>query len=81
MRINHSHICTPLNSLPILYAVFNKVLYASALSEKNKASTVLQRQECIPVGCVPPASVAISGGGSQLGGGVCLREVCLGLSA
>ena len=27
-----------------------------------------QKQECIPVGCVPPPSVAISGGG-----GVCLR--------
>ena len=27
------------------------------------------KQECIPVGCVPPASVAISGGGEV----VCLR--------
>ena len=29
------------------------------------------KQECIPVGCVLPASVAITGG-------VCLRGVCLG---
>ena len=52
-------------------------------TEKNKASTVLQRQECIPVGCVPPASVAISGGGVSVGGrclskGGLPRVVCLG---
>ena len=44
-------------------------------------------QECIPVGCIPPASVAVFGGGGCLpggvcqaglpGGGVCLGGVCL----
>ena len=29
------------------------------------------KQECIPIGCIPPASVAI------VGGCVCLRGVCL----
>ena len=45
------------------------------------------QQECITVGCVSPASVAISGGGGCLPrrgvclGGVCPEGVCLGVSA
>ena len=34
------------------------------------------KQECIPVGCLPPASVAVSGRGC-LPGGVCPGGVCL----
>ena len=42
-----------------------------------------QTQECIPVGCIPPASVAVSGGwgclpGDVSPGGVCPGGVCLG---
>ena len=49
------------------------------------------QQECIPVGCVPSAAVAISEGAVRPevsaqgclpgGGGVCLRGVFLGRSA
>ena len=35
----------------------------------------LLRQECIPVGCVPPASVAVSGWGVCLGRGVSAQGV------
>ena len=61
-------------------------------SHKNLFSNT--KQECIPVGCVPPASVAISGGGSahrgvfapggvvylgvSAGGSVCPGGVCPG---
>ena len=40
----------------------------SKVMDKGKIS---KTQECIPVGCVPSAAVAISGGG-----GVCLGGVC-----
>ena len=36
-----------------------------------------QQQECIPVGCVPPASVAVSVVGGCLPRGVCLGGGCL----
>ena len=35
------------------------------------------KQECIPVGCIPPASVAISWGRGCLTRGVCQKGVCL----
>ena len=37
----------------------------------------LFKQECIPVGCVPPAPMTISGGGRVSTGGVSAREGCL----
>ena len=37
-----------------------------------KNSEILKKQECIPVGCVPSAAVAVSGGG-----GGCLLWGCV----
>ena len=53
------------------------------------ATDFLFKQECIPVGCVPSAAVAITGGGevsawgvsAQEEGGVCAGGVCPGKSA
>ena len=38
-----------------------------------------EKQECTPVGCIPSAAVAVSGGGGLVvcPGGVCLGDVCL----
>ena len=43
----------------------------------------IKKQECIPVGCVQSAELAISWGGGSTQEGVCLEGVCpaLGLSA
>ena len=38
-------------------------------------TTLMNKQECIPVGCVPSTAVAVSGGGCLPGGG---GVVCLG---
>ena len=60
---------------------------------KQNMMNLCYKQECIPVGCVPSAAVAISGGGclpggclpragvSSRGGGICLGGVCLVVSA
>ena len=53
-------------------------------SSIRSLDTIYSQQECIPVGCVPPASGGVSGGvcvGCILGGvcvsGVCVQEVCV----
>ena len=46
----------------------DQINQTNKLTNNNK--TKQNKQEFIPVGCVPPASVAISTGGA--GGGVCL---------
>ena len=41
-------------------------------------SQPVPEEECIPVGCVPSATVAVSGGGVCQGVGVCLEKgACL----
>ena len=61
------------------------LLYRSVLFTLKTSQIHPFKQECIPVGCVPSAAVAVSrgegvsalGGGCLLGGGVCSRGCLL----
>ena len=50
------------------------IMYSSIRSVEGLLA--MKKQECIPVGCVPSASVAVSRGGGCLPGG-CLPKGCL----
>ena len=60
----------------------NKTLQQQTTDKYNRFQVVTEKkQECIPVGRVPSAAVAISGGGVSDRGGVCpmgVGGVCLG---
>ena len=54
--------------------VFLLKLRSSTLAGKNLFTN---KQECIPVGCVPSAAVAVSGGRGVCPGGRCLQRGCI----
>ena len=65
-----SRVCTLLGS--VLYSVRIEIVF------ENMKFIYKFKQECIPVGCVLSAAVAVCWVG---GGGVCRGSVCLGVSA
>ena len=52
--------------------------YCNSRKLTSLKPTLQDKQRCVPVGCVPPASVAISGAGGVWPGGVCLEGFCQG---
>ena len=78
--INNSS-CQRCNFPTISNFLKNTIAFSFTLSD-NEAKNI-KEQECIPVGCVPSAVVAISGGGGgvcpggYLPGGECLPGGCL----
>ena len=45
------------------------IAFAKSMQKLYKVISSWEYQECIPLGCVPPASMAISGGGVSAQGG------------
>ena len=64
-----------LNSVPLTEFGYNE--HPTTMSNTILISMInkLTKQECIPVGCVPSAAVAISGGGVSARGG-CTPPTC-----